>query len=679
VGASDTSLIFNLVSKEKVGEGLKSAREKFDTAAEGIAATMGIGLAEGIASSLDVSAANAKLAAQLGANSSKAAELGKMAGDVYASGWGDSMESVDEAIRGAFTNVPGITDAMAKDVSQKALAIATTFDSTAGEIESAVGTMLKTGMAGSADQAFDLITAANQQFGGEAGEILDLLGEYSTQFRKIGLDGQTSLGLVNQMLAAGAPSADVAADALKEFAIRAIDGSATTVAAYQSMGFNAQDMMHKIASGGPVARDAMQQVFDKLSAIQDPVEKNTVGTELLGTQWEDLGGAINGINFSTAAASLGDVDGKTQQMMNTLATSPAQTMETFKREVTTKLTEVGAGIVSFGAQHQAALMPIASILGGIALAVVGVSAAMKVWEAATQLWSVAQKIATGVQWAFNAAMDANPIALVVLAVVGLVAAIVLLYQNSDTARAIIQAAFGVILAVAMAPYDWVTANWPILLSILIWPFQEGQRLIDAAFALAWAVIRAPYDWTTANWPLLLSILIFPFQEGERLIGAAWSGIVSGGEAVSGWISGLPAKIQGALSSVGGIVYAPFKWAFNAVANGWNQSVGRVGFSIPSWVPGLGGKSWSIPDVPLLDVGGSVTRTGLAVIHQGETVLPAGTTPLPSMLSGPAGGGTGEPAVLELRSSGQRIDDLLLEILRTAIANRGGNVQTVLGR
>lgn len=37
------------------------------------------------------------------------------------------------------------------------------------------------------------------------------------------------------------------------------------------------------------------------------------------------------------------------------------------------------------------------------------------------------------------------------------------------------------------------------------------------------------------------------------------------------------------------------------------------------------------------------------------------------------------AVLELRSSGNRLDDLLVEVIRSAIKSRGGNVQTVLGQ
>ncbi|MFI9235763.1 phage tail protein [Streptomyces sp. NPDC053079] len=45
----------------------------------------------------------------------------------------------------------------------------------------------------------------------------------------------------------------------------------------------------------------------------------------------------------------------------------------------------------------------------------------------------------------------------------------------------------------------------------------------------------------------------------------------------------------------------------------------------------------------------------------------------------AGGGGAEPVVLEIKSGGSRMDDLLVELLRGAIRVRGGNVQAVLGR
>ena len=56
-------------------------------------------------------------------------------------------------------------------------------------------------------------------------DFLDTVNEYGTQFRKLGLTGAESIGLMSQAVKAGARDTDLAADALKEFSIRAIDGS----------------------------------------------------------------------------------------------------------------------------------------------------------------------------------------------------------------------------------------------------------------------------------------------------------------------------------------------------------------------------------------------------------------------------------------------------------------------
>lgn len=60
---------------------------------------------------------------------------------------------------------------------------------------------------------------------------------------------------------------------------------------------------------------------------------------------------------------------------------------------------------------------------------------------------------------------------------------------------------------------------------------------------------------------------------------------------------------------------------------------------------------------------------------GSTVIPAGQSA--TMAAQSAGGGGS--MVLEIRSGGSRMDDLLVELLRNAVRTRGGNVQTVLGK
>ena len=67
----------------------------------------------------------------------------------------------------------------------------------------------------------------------------------------------------------------------------------------------------------------------------------------------------------------------------------------------------------------------------------------------------------------------------------------------------------------------------------------------------------------------------------------------------------------------------FKTIFNAIAALWNGTVGKLSFSIPSWVPGIGGKGFSMPDIPMLADGGIATRATLAIIGESgpEAVVP----------------------------------------------------------
>lgn len=66
---------------------------------------------------------------------------------------------------------------------------------------------------------------------------------------------------------------------------------------------------------------------------------------------------------------------------------------------------------------------------------------------------------------------------------------------------------------------------------------------------------------------------------------------------------------------------------------------------------------------------------LVDLAPGSMVHPAGT----SRAMAAAGAAGEQRIVLELRSSGGRVDELLLEVLRNAIRVRGGDVQVVLGR
>jgi hypothetical protein len=66
-----------------------------------------------------------------------------------------------------------------------------------------------------------------------------------------------------------------------------------------------------------------------------------------------------------------------------------------------------------------------------------------------------------------------------------------------------------------------------------------------------------------------------------------------------------------------------KTVFNGIASIWNNTVGKLAFKVPRWVPGIGGKGFEMPDIPMLAEGGIVTGPTLAMIGEAgpEAVIP----------------------------------------------------------
>lgn len=99
-----------------------------------------------------------------------------------------------------------------------------------------------------------------------------------------------------------------------------------------------------------------------------------------------------------------------------------------------------------------------------------------------------------------------------------------------------------------------------------------------------------------------------------------------GNVVGVFFDGLKAGFAGVVTAVTGYVntlVAIYKGAFNGIADIWNKTVGKLSFKIPSWVPGIGGAGFSVPDIPKLADGGIVTGPTLALIGEAgpEAVVP----------------------------------------------------------
>lgn len=98
-------------------------------------------------------------------------------------------------------------------------------------------------------------------------------------------------------------------------------------------------------------------------------------------------------------------------------------------------------VADFVAENTTAARALMVVVLAISGAILAANAALKLYAAGQLVVEAATKTWTAVQWLLNAALDANPIALVVIAVAALTAGIILAYQKSDTFRAAVDKLF----------------------------------------------------------------------------------------------------------------------------------------------------------------------------------------------------------------------------------------------
>ncbi len=257
--------------------------------------------------------------ARLGIDDETMRRIARESGIQYVEGWGstveDNMRATQLAMQSGLLDPKASEDQIGEVIGQLQ-ALATVMDVDVSEAARGAGKLLITGVADSATHAFDLLTAGTQNGLDLTGDLIDTMEEYATKFRDVGLSGEESLGLINQLLEGGARNTDLAADALKEFSLKVIDGTESTRAAFTDLGLNADDLARRFAAGGEQAHDAFGLVLDRLNAIQDPLLRSQVGVALFGTKWEDMGDAVRRANLPTAVESLGRVDGASKAAAN---------------------------------------------------------------------------------------------------------------------------------------------------------------------------------------------------------------------------------------------------------------------------------------------------------------------------------------------------------------------------
>ena len=229
-----------------------------------------------------------QMSAATGAVGEELDYLKETAQAIYGNNFGESVEDVAESLSTVYTNMQTLPTDEFQVATESALALR---DALGYDVEATTraAEAMRKNFGTATEEAFGLMAAASHNGLNFSDELLDSLGEYSVQFAKFGFDANGMF----QVLQAGADNAawtlDLAANAVKEFSLRSIDGSDTTIAAYKSLGLNAKETMSAIAEGGDGANDAFFDVIKRMSEVQDAVELDAIGVALFGSTWEDMG------------------------------------------------------------------------------------------------------------------------------------------------------------------------------------------------------------------------------------------------------------------------------------------------------------------------------------------------------------------------------------------------------
>jgi hypothetical protein len=184
-----------------------------------------------------------------------------------------------------------------------------------------------------------------------------------------------------------------------------------------------------------------------------------------------------------------------------------------------------AALGNFASENTTAFLAVAGVIGTLAGIILAYNAYLKLQAA----YTIAATVATA---AFNLVMSLNPISLVVIAIVALIAGLVLAYKKFEGFRNIVDSVF---------------------------------RVIQTVVSVSIGVIKGYFE----------------------------------------------------------TLYGFYKGIFNGIASLWNNTIGKLSFKVPSWVPGLGGKGFDVPNIPMLAEGGIVTSATLAMIGEKgpEAVIP----------------------------------------------------------
>lgn len=604
-------------SVDKMPSSLSGKAAMFGAAGLVIGGVIAAAMTKGLTDAISFEDSLATISGSLALTEAESARVGAAAGRVYAQNYGESVEQVQGTVAGVITQIEGMgaaSDAVVDKMTAKVLNYADAFGFETADAIAMVQQLMTSGLATSADEAMDLMTASMQRVP-EAlrGDLADAVTEYGPLLAQMGFTGKEAFDLLASGADQGMYGIDKAGDALKEFGIRVSDlGDSGAQDALASLGLSGEDMARKVAAGGDSAREAFDEIVAGLLGMEDPAARANAAIALFGTPLEDLGvqqipdflGSLQGLG-----GGMDDVSGAADAMGETMGSSTASQIEAMNRQVEIMMSDLMSGLLpvlnavfGFMADNPAVVQGLAIALGILAVAFLGVAAAM---------------------WAASLTPISLIIGAIIIGIGLLVAAIIWLVQNWDAVwKAIsdIWSGFMTWLGEVFGTIgQWFADVWNGIASFFTSIWQGMVYFVTSVFTGFASWLQSVGDgiasWWNGLWSSIGSFFsdtwngivnwatstISNFITGWQIIwgrltsffSGLWSGIGnairSAWDGILSFFSGLPQTILGFFSGIGQWLWNAGRDLIQGLLNGIRSLAGTIGSFflnlLPDWIVG----------------------------------------------------------------------------------------------
>lgn len=573
---ADTSLVFNLLAKDKISGKLGGIGNKFHSMSKvilGGAAAAGVGLA-------------------------KAGMEFDKAYDVIRTGTGTTGKAL-EGLKSDFKNVVKDVPADFETASAAIADLNTMTGATGKTLQGMTKGVLEAsrvlGEDGTANaklfgqamqqwqipakegsSKLDALFKSTQKYGIGLNEVIGHLNEYGPVLQNAGFTMEETTALFGQLNKSGLSVSRVMPGLNKAFRDWADEGK------------NVQKEL-----SGTVSRIADAKSSTKALKIAseafgaEGAQRMTTAIRSGSLSLSDLKGALKGADGAIKNASEGTESW--QEKLQKLKNQGLVALEPIAMRVFDALTtgaEKLQDLQKWAERNATTVKAFGIGLGVLAGIIVTTSAVLKIHAGIMATVRAATVVATAVQWAWNAAMTANPIGLIVAAIAVLIGIIVLAWKKNETFRKVVLAVWGAMKNTWKATVD--------LFTNVLWP----------ALKTAWNAVVAVAKWVGKNvvrqWNILKKGISIVVRVAGRLI-TGWvrgtkrvistlrsipgrvigyfrrlkDGAIRKAKALLSWIRRLPGRIKRGLGNTGAMLLGAGRDIIRGLINGIKQMAGRA--------------------------------------------------------------------------------------------------------